>query len=421
VLACFAIRSRHAILCRSLQVLVLVILIQLLVFAVFFAIRGRSLLGWHLSFQESYGLARIGRNKSKRIISLSIGLEHRALIPLVVRREKAYHRWLKMLGIASELKLTDPYFDSNYFVTSDLPGNLDFMTHSTALAEAIQSLFKLNVTALHATTKRIWCDIDKADVEREPQYFTLHREIMGEIAQICEKAQQDKPLQQISRRMTLISIGFISVHAGLLALGSIGMAAMWIDTIDTLDTGKLILFGILAGIVGLAGWLVLFRSTIRGSSWSAWVMVDMVLAGIAGFLLSGIVATRQVNAYVAQSAPNIIEQPVTLKACWVSCKKSCGRRCTRRESFRLEESACIGESNRNASLEAARQRSTICSNNAWFEMTIGVEDWRAAGTYSFSADGRQFDQARIGAPFRIPVQPGALGIGWVDTVTFGEE
>jgi hypothetical protein len=399
----------------------LVILIQLVVFAVFFAIRGRSLLGWHLSMQERYGLARIGRNKENRITSLSIGLEHRALIPLVVRRERAYHRWLKALGITAELKLTDPYFDSDYFVTSDLPGNLDFMTHSSALADAIQSLFKLNVTSLNATTKRIWCDIGKADIECEPEYFAPHREIMGEIAQICEKAQQNKPLHEISRRRTLISIGFISVHAGLLALGSIGMAAMFFDTIETLDKGKLILFGLLAGIAGLAGWLVLFRSTIRGSSWSAWVMVDMVLAGMAGFLLSGIVATRQVNAYAAQPTPSIIEQPVTSKVCTVRCEKRCGRRCRRRESFTLSESACIGESNREASLAAARQRSTICSSKARLQMSISVEDWRAKGTYSFSADGRQFDRARIGTPFKIPVQPGALGIGWVDTVTFGQE
>ncbi len=398
------------------------LLIQLTIFLIVFAYRGRRLLGWHLTPEGPNGLMSITRDKRNNITSMSIGYSHDGLLPLLVREEKWYHSLLKRFGISAELPVDDAAFDARYFVTSDFPHHTDMAAHSKKLVEAIKELFALNVVSLHATGDRIWCVIPTAELSKPMHHFTRHREILQRIANLSAEVRGDRKLAGRSLRNIIAMIAFLAAHAGLVAFGTLGILATYADSIRTLDWWQLIFTGIGLGLAGVVLWYALFRLFFGGTSWAGWVAVDFVLAGLAGMMLSGVVLAREANHWLGSGAATVMQQEVTDRSCTIRCRQGCGKRCSRTATFKPGDiSACDSAAGRLAFMASAKSQSHICHSSAWFDLSVTVKDWRnPKKTLEFAPDEKQYEKTRIGEPVPIPVNPGALGIAWVDDDDFGK-
>lgn len=393
----------------------MVIFLQLCLFLIAVAIRGRYLFGKHLSAGSVPNqLNYIAKSKYGRISGRHIGIIQHNGIPFIVKRERWYHRILKGIGIASEIKIPNADFDQKYFIITDYPSHLEMTMASGKLFSHLQELFSLPVKSLHAVPHKMWCVIGKEDLSESDVHYAKHIELLSAISQCTNKAESHEYGVVQRRNLGIIAFIFICVHAGLLTLGVLGVFPTFADSVDIIHTNTWIVKGILAGSIAAVVWFLLILRFFRQSSWICWVFADFVLCGIVGFILSGVFMVREANVHLPQASPSVFEQPILQKICVLECRKSCGRHCTRRSSYTYQSDACNPEL-RAENMRQKKQTDYICQANAGYSYSIHVQHWKGDSRYSFTPSIALFDQVREGSYLRVPVHAGALGLEWVDT------
>ncbi len=394
----------------------MVIFLQLCIFLTAVTIRGRFLFGAHLKKSSSQpdGLTYIVTSKNG-ISARHIGITQPSGIPFIIKREKWYHRILKSLGIASEIRVTSDEFDKTYFITTDYPNHLEQTLASGKLLTHLQALFALPVKSLHATPRKMWCVIRKDDLQASDSHYAQHFALLAEISKTSSISSGYEVASSTSRRLSVTAFIFISIHAGLLTMGLLGAFPTLADSVDMVDAGAWIAKGILLGILLAIVWFFAILHMFRGSSWVCWVLADFVLCGVLGFILSGVFVVREANTHLPQPPAQVFTQPILQKVCVLECKKRCGRRCTRRSSYRFQSDATCSPESRYAIMQEKKQTDYICANSAWYEYTLHVQHWREPSDYSFSPSEALFDNVRTGTMLNVPVNEGALGLEWIDT------
>jgi len=393
----------------------MVIFLQLCIFLLAVIIRGRFLFGLHLRNGGHYNGLTFTVKTKYGISARHIGLIQENGIPFVVMQERWYHRLLKGIGIASEIKVSDTKFDKKHFITTDYPTHLEQALASGKLMESLKELFALPVKSLRATPHKIWCVIREDDFQESDGYYHQHTDLLTEIAKAGRAASTIENGPRSSRKLGSFALAFICVHAGLFTLGVLGTIPTLADSIEMIDKHGLLNKGAFFGIVAAGIWLLGILAVFRGSSWVGWVVVDFIMCGIVGFILSGMVFVREANIHWFQPPAQIFDQPITQKICTLKCKKSCGRRCTEHRTYAFQSDAeCVPQSRKNI-MEEKVQTDAICASEAWFEYTIGVKHWHNTSDYHFEPSTTLFDSVQTGALLRVPVHEGALGLEWVDT------
>jgi len=391
----------------------MVILLQLCIFAVFTWWRGRYLFGWHLLPMRSGSRVLVFslRSRDGRRTALHIGLlRQQEGIPFVIRSERWYHRVLKSLGIASEIRVGNPAFDDTYFIITDFPGHLEQLLAAEELQAELHKLFLHGVSSVRATSQRLWCVIKSEHVKRPDRDFAAHPRLLRRIS----AATCSVPVTSLAaRKLGIAALAVIAVHAGLLMLGLLGFFPTFVDSIHTVDMRGLFLMGALAGAVAAGFWLSAILVLFKGTSWVSWVLVDFVICGVLGFILSGISVVRDVNVEMPQDVARSYGQPVVQKVCELQCQKGSGKS-ARRSSFAFDSAADCNPQARDSIRLSRQQLDSICAASAWFEYTIRVKHWREPRTYSFSTNAKFFDAVAVKDDIRIPVHPGSMGLEWVD-------
>lgn len=392
----------------------MVIFLQLCIFLIFAVLRGKTLFGTHLSALSPGSdvltftiKTRFGR------YARHIGLDLAGSIPFIVRREKWYHRFLKGLGIASEIDIGHSSFDDKFFITTDYPGHLEQLLASTDLRKHMQLLFRLRVKSVHTTRQRIWCVIARDDFSKPDKNFERHLERLRSISEDSRASLARERTPPSWRWRGVAALAFIAVQAGLLTLGVLGFFPTLFDSVHIASKSGLVLTGTIAGLFAAALWLCCIVALFKGSSWIAWVLSDFILCGLLGFLLSAILVVRDVNVEMAQASPTLYEQPVVQKSCVLRCKKGGGRR-GRRSSYAFDSAAECSPASRSSIIAAKRQSDSRCASRAWFEYKIGIKHWHNTTSYAFTSDEQMFDAVDIGDAIKVPVHPGALRLEWVN-------
>lgn len=391
----------------------MVIILQLCIFVVFVMLRGLTLFGFHLRSIEP-GSDVLGYNVQiyKERLARHVGLACSGGIPFIIRREKPYHRFLKAIGMSSEINVGNPDFDSRYFITTDFPGHLEQLLASKDLQRHVHELFKLPVKSLHATRDRIWCVIAAEDLWKSADGFEEHLGLLRRILEDTRAARLRGRASPGRRWLGIAAVCVVAVQAGLLTLGLLGVLTTFADTIHTTYRGALVVMGGAAGLMVAGVWCLLLVAVFRGSSWCAWVLADIVLCGLLGFALSGIFVVRDLNISLPQPESRIFQQPVIQKLCELRCEKWSGKR-TLKNSYAFSEAAC-SPSSRQQNMYLKRSNDLICRQEAWFEYRLVVRHWRMPSRYSFATGADIFDAVKTGDKLRFPVHPGALGLEWVD-------
>jgi len=392
----------------------MVIILQLCIVVVFVVLRGRTLFGFHLRPIEpgSDALAFDLRFHRQRV-ARHVGLARSGAIPFVIRRERAYHRLLKNIGMSSEINVGSPSFDERYFITTDFPGHLEQLLASEDLQRHVHELFKLPVKSLHATRRRIWCVIAVSDLAKPDDYLNQHRALLRAIFEDTRAARVRGHASPGWRWQGMAALSVIAVQAGLLTLGLFGFLLPFAGVSRTADMGLLFLMGIAAGLLAAAIWLLFILGLFLGSSWCAWVLADFVLCGVLGFGLSGIFIVRDANIQLPQPEARIYRQPVIEKSCVLRCRKGSGRR-SRGSSYVFDTEAACSPSSRAQNMDLKRRADPNCASRAWFDYRLTVRHWRKSSSYSFTTRAELFDAVKTGDKVRLPVHPGALRLEWLN-------
>lgn len=392
----------------------MVIILQLCLFGIALAIRGSFLIGRHLqSGSGPHYLSYVARTK-RGISARHVGIIQHHGIPFIVKPERWYHRFLKSIGIASEIRISQQEFDHRYFITTDYPSDLERTLASGQLLVHLKALFALPVKSLHAMPHRIWCIIKKEDLEEPDAYFEQHVELLKAISKCTAQSADYRPGSSSLRVLGLVALAFISVHAGLFALGILGIFPTLTDSIDIIDSPAWISKGVIAGGAVALVWFFLILHIFQKTSWVCWVIADFFLCGLVGFMLSGVFAIREANTHLPQPLPHVFAQPILQKICVLECKQSCGRRCTRRSSYQFQGDASCNPDSRAAIFQQKTETDPICRSNAWFEYKIKIHHWRDPADYSFTPESRLFDSVQVGSFLTVPVHQGAIGLEWID-------
>lgn len=389
----------------------MVILLQICIFGFFALIRGRKLLGKHLEL-VSPGSDVLDYTSKRRgtYLARHIGLAVPGAIPFVVRRERFYHRLLKMLGIASEIQVGNDSFDGHYFIITDFPGHLEQLLASKELQAHVHELLTLPVVSLHTTRHRIWCEIAREDYEQPEDHFEKHLHLLRQIAGDSQASLTRERSLPAAQWRGIAALSVIAVHAGLLMFGMLGFLPTFADSLYTADTGALLRMGLVAGAVAALVWLPSILAVFSGSSWSAWVLTDFLISGLIGFVLAGIHVVREVNVQMPQPEARLYQLPVLQKTCTLSCRK--GRRSSSIYAF-VSDAACSPPQRQKVMAEK-KQSDPICESRASFNFRLHVKNWREQGRYLFSPSEQLFDAVKTGDSVTLPVHPGALGLEWVD-------
>ncbi|PZP38490.1 MAG: hypothetical protein DI585_07230 [Pseudomonas fluorescens] len=398
----------------------MVILLQLVLVALVVLARRNYLFGGHLkaSKTESGTLSFIVRNKEGDITRQHIGIKRTGGIPFIVRRERFYHKFFKWVGMATELHVPDRELDRKYFFITDFPHHLEKMMHSTDLLDHIRELLVADVKSIHVVGDRLWCVLGPNARRMSTYQLRGHVELLERIHEDTQEVKSS-PIERANLRRGLLAFGFMIVHATLMGLGLGGVFTFLLDDLETIEHTQMVGFSIVMSIVLICCWSVLITALFARSSWVCWVWTDFLLWGVVGIVFSCMVMVRDINVNLPQAEATVVSMPVVSKVCTLKCRKSCGRRCTRTETHKLEgELQCAPEA-REVFMQQ-RKTSSVCAASAWYEYEIRTPWWKEykgkAKKPYFIADVNVdvFDSAREKGFIKVPVHPGALGFDWVD-------
>lgn len=392
----------------------LVFIIQISLLIIFFILRGRFLFGKHLTESKQtperldYIQIPINRNVKER----HVGLRQSHGIPFFIRSERWYHRVLKAIGIAVEIKVQNQDFDKKYFIATDFPNHLERAISSGDLLKNLQDLFALPIKSLHAAPNAIWCVIEKKDRNKPEEYFTAHLQILKRISEYStSKTSANYNLSETSRH-SYWAFFAICVHLSLFGLGFMGMIPGSFDSIDIVNTTEWFITGILLGGVFAGGWLFLNLLILKRTPWICWFLTDFILFGVIGFLLSGIWIVRELNDLLPQPPATEFTQHIVKRECVLHCASNSRRSRVTRYTH-ASDLACAPEA-RASEMQKKMLENYKCSNKAWYEFQIYTSHWKGNKNYGFPSSQALFDQTQTGSVLQIPVNQGALGLEWVD-------
>lgn len=401
----------------------MVILIQLAIIGIIFSIRLYSLLGKgvrvskHGNGQDQ--LENIGYNKG-RLTNCQFGLKQRHGFPFIIRKERWYHRLLKSLGVATELRVGCDNMQREWFFITDYPAHLERALHSGVLREALRELLALPITRLSSTLHRLWCDFDckvlkdkkeTKDFPRE-EYWRKLNAVREGLRHLSDPSGRRFP-------MRWTAFIFLGLHLALFITALSGFAPTFIDRYEIIDKWQWLSHAAAYALPAVCLWFGVIIYFFHGTSWAGWVLADFVLTGIIGVMMTTGYFVREANILADMSPPQHIERTVSKRTCSLECRKSCGKNCTRRSSYKLDEKWCSPE-RRIATKYYYEQRDSICRASAKYQFTLYMPHWlpkMGKNRYSYHPRADVYDASPVGTTLRIPLREGALGIEWVDVDT----
>ncbi len=399
-----------------------ILLVQAAVLALILTWRWRGLTGRQLLASEGAAGGRVPlgytRKAKGRVQQRQVGLASRRVFPLVVVRERWYHRLLKRLGLAAELQLGDAALDARWFIVTDDPERLRRALASPPLRAQLGELLALPIEGLHAAGDRAWIEIGAEDLERPDAHFRHHLELLGKVHETLSGLRLgETPGEGAGWSRRSITVLALAVHAGLLAASLAGLAMVWLAPGQTTERERLVATGLALGLAVAAPWLFLLSRRLRGTAWMAWMVADFAVTGLAGFLLGGVLLVRTTNVDLDSAPPSLATVAVTWRGCLLECSRGSGK--SKKTSYHQLSAADCVAARRPAMLAAFRRQDSKCSDRAAFDFTVRLAPWRP-GQAPFELDpgAARWERMVVGSRVAVPLHGGAWGIEWVDPLEF---
>lgn len=371
-------------------------------------------LGKHLHQKDAAPADYIYRVTSKhgKVQQLHIGIKSDTGFPLVIKRERFYHRFLKSIGLAHEVETSNQSLNKKLFFITDYPHHLKMLLESSKLQEALAQLFSSQIKGVYAAKGRIWAVVGGSDKQRPLSSFIEEVEHLRELGKaLAQTSHQQTGLQE--RKLMWIAGIFIIAHFGLFITALGGWAAQLIDSVQMVSNVLWISSGLYYGLFALGLWFAAIIIIFRKSSWIGWVLADFLLYGWIGILVCSVYLVRDMNVMLDQSEAVIHTMPVTRKNCALHCSNRYGKR-SKTRTYQLSALQCA-YSERPATMAEYQNRDYVCRSSAHFTFDVYTKHWNPAiNSYHYQPNSQHFDAVDYGTLIDIPTHAGALGIEWVE-------
>jgi hypothetical protein len=394
-----------------------ILLAQLAILTLFLLWRRRRLLGRHLkpgtvTSLGSY-LSNVSTGRHGRVTGRELGILRARTFPLVVVPERWYHRVLKRVGLAAELELGDAALDQRWFIITDDPERLRRAVGSPSLRAQLQALLSLRLSAIRTAGDRAWIEVAAVDLKLADTHFRHHLELLGKVQDSLLALRLDAAGAEgagPSRRA--FAYVALALQAGLFAASLTGLALAWMTPAQTVDWAPLLAAGSILGTLAAAAWLAVVARRLRGTAWLTWILTDLALTGLVGFLLGGVLLVRAANIELDFGDPQPASARVGTRSCTLECSTGSGRS-SKKSWHRISLAECRAD-RRAATVEAMRLRDSKCANRSEWQLQVGLWHWRPdRPPFEFGATASLWDGLEAAGRLEVPLHPGAFGLEWV--------
>lgn len=263
-----------------------------------------------------YRVHRAG--KGRAIGSVSLGVKVPDTMRFVIKRETAFDRFCKSVGLAEEWQTRDEAFDRDVFIVCDDTVLLRALSRNESLRAAVRDLIGMEKGGtLRCSKGCLWVEL-KTSADKTVEDETVARSVArdalpalvrvrDQLIQIVSGDWRDERDAGVSRQTVLLGIS--------LALGAIGAVLLFISlmppslprqmVVDSVDDVAMLIAGI-GGLVLAMSAIFLLRATSR----LHWVLLDILLVGIPGIYFASHAATIWQNQHGDRSAGE--EQLITV-------------------------------------------------------------------------------------------------------------
>ena len=270
----------------------------------------------------------------KKLTLVRVGVDAPAAFDFSVRQEGAHDRFFKRVGVCREIEVRDPGFDDRLYVESD-----DYRVEQllkqrepvrAALLDAFASLDTRlgKLKRIRGARGRVWAEFVPRKGEESPAL--LERTIVPVLAglsrhlrQIHSRAGEHRD-SFVWRAAILLSVSTASALLGLFGL----MRALSGRT-DILEPFPLFRISALLGALFLVAFLMLILRVLGRSSRTHLVLIEALLVGGFGFVMSAFALAREADITFDRS----VARPQRLSDITTEHRITRGRRSTRHHYY----------------------------------------------------------------------------------------
>lgn len=352
---------------------------------------------------------------------LHYGLEQTGGIPFTITTEKWYHRTLKSLGLATELRTGFRDFDERFFIMTDTPAHLREILTNHEFRKKISLLFHRPVRALYSGPTRLWFRVNRIGIYNALRTRTSTPEALNletlDILRDIRAALAKHPAPyapKIGRSARIKAFAFILAHACFFGIALVGILPIMMDSAITLEFQKLKSDALFVGALITCGWFGLITAIIGGRTWFGWVVADFAVFGIVGIILTTGFVMREANIRFDFSEPAQQTLNVYAKSCLLKCYVR-RRRSTTSDYYELGMDECMNE---NQTIKEYLAHDYKCGRNTKFIRNLYLP-WDGEREYlTKEVSAQDYLRHKVGTPYIVPVHYGLLGYEWVDPDEF---
>ncbi len=263
--------------------------------------------------------------KKDTIKKMRVGLDAPKHFDFTLKRESAVDRFCKFLGLSVEHQIGNHSVDRLVYIVSNDQHLLDQCMKDTAMVEDVQGLFNTQhldsrITHVHCRNGRIWAEFkvgslfnDRSNQIRLSQIFP---KVATRLQRMTRQLGAHPPSNEAVQRDPFIlrAVLVLAISTGLLVNGLAHafrqLAFSYAITVDTVELWTYAAFG---GAAIVAALIVLAIFLLGRTARTHLVLIEIVLVGALGALLTAFTEIRDLNMDLDTSSAHRYEARVVDK------------------------------------------------------------------------------------------------------------
>jgi hypothetical protein len=258
---------------------------------------------WQYQYQEVKHKGRLQK--------VRIGVDAPRGFHFTARQESSRDVFFKRLGVCSEIQLHDAEFDSDVYLESDAKGVGTLLSESKELRGTLLEI----LSYAHSNDlrgMRIQCAHERLWLEFKPKQESVLMSATNELVPLLHRLREGLRNSRLTSK--LLDDPFIwraalmlSISTASAILGCYGLIRAFAGRTDILDSWQLFYSSAIAGLVVTAIFVLAVLKVLGRSSRTHLVLIEGVLVGTLGFVLSMFALAREANITFDGQRPQLQE------------------------------------------------------------------------------------------------------------------
>jgi hypothetical protein len=258
---------------------------------------------WQYQYQEVKHKGRLQK--------VRIGVDAPRGFHFTARQEGSRDVFFKRLGVCSEMQLHDEEFDSDVYLESDAKGVGTLLSESKELRDTLLEILRY-ARSNDLRDMRIRCAHERLWVEFKPKHESVLTSATNELVPLLHRLREGLRNSRLTAR--LLDDPFIwraalmlSISTASAILGCYGLIRALAGRTDIIDSWHLFYSSAIVGLVMTGLFVVAVLRVLGRSSRTHLVLIEGVLVGTFGFVLSAFALAREANIAFDVQRPQLHE------------------------------------------------------------------------------------------------------------------